>query len=121
MGDAEAERLVTALAEDAPVSVRLNPLRNVVPAGAAQPVPWSSAGYYLAGRPAFTFDPLLHAGAYYVQEAASMFVEQALRAMDGVPRRVLDLYLRAWECGVKTIYYVRSKSLEVEECESCAS
>lgn len=36
-------------------------------------------------------------------------------------RRVLDLYLRAWECGVKTIYYVRSKSLEVEECESCAS
>lgn len=91
LGDAEAERLVTALAEDAPVSVRLNPLRNVVPAGAAQPVPWSSAGYYLAGRPAFTFDPLLHAGAYYVQEAASMFVEQALRAMDGVPRRVLDL------------------------------
>ena len=51
LGDAEAERLVTALAEDAPVSVRLNPLRNVVPAGAAQPVPWSSAGYYLAGRP----------------------------------------------------------------------
>lgn len=36
-------------------------------------------------------------------------------------RRVLNLYLRAWECGVKTIYYVRSKSLEVEECESCAS
>ncbi len=36
-------------------------------------------------------------------------------------RKVLDLYLLAWECGVKTIYYVRSKSLEVEECESCAS
>lgn len=36
-------------------------------------------------------------------------------------RQVLSLYLRAWECGVKTIYYVRSKSLEVEECESCAS
>ena len=36
-------------------------------------------------------------------------------------RGLLDLYVQAWECGVKTIYYVRSKSLEVEECESCAS
>ena len=36
-------------------------------------------------------------------------------------RRVLDLYLLAWEEGVKTIYYVRSKSLEVEECEVCSS
>lgn len=36
-------------------------------------------------------------------------------------RQVLDLYLLAWHEGVKTIYYVRSKSLEVEECESCAS
>ena len=35
--------------------------------------------------------------------------------------RLLRLYIQAWECGVKTIYYVRSKSLEVEECESCAS
>lgn len=36
-------------------------------------------------------------------------------------RQVLALYLEAWRDGVKTIYYVRSKSLEVEECESCAS
>lgn len=36
-------------------------------------------------------------------------------------RQILNLYLEAWECGLKTIYYVRSKSLEVEECESCAS
>ena len=36
-------------------------------------------------------------------------------------RQVLELYLQAWEQGVKTIYYVRSKSLEVEECESCSS
>ncbi|MGL5319003.1 MAG: ribonucleoside-diphosphate reductase subunit alpha [Bacteroidales bacterium] len=36
-------------------------------------------------------------------------------------RQVLDLYLEAWKCGMKTVYYVRSKSLEVEECESCAS
>ena len=36
-------------------------------------------------------------------------------------RQVLNLYILAWEKGVKTIYYIRSKSLEVEECESCAS
>lgn len=36
-------------------------------------------------------------------------------------RQLLGLYTLAWHCGVKTIYYIRSKSLEVEECESCAS
>lgn len=36
-------------------------------------------------------------------------------------RKILDLYIRAWENNVKTIYYVRSKSLEVEECETCSS
>ncbi|HIS58079.1 MAG TPA: ribonucleoside-diphosphate reductase subunit alpha [Candidatus Limadaptatus stercoravium] len=36
-------------------------------------------------------------------------------------RQVLNLYITAWEEGVKTIYYIRSKSLEVEECESCSS
>lgn len=36
-------------------------------------------------------------------------------------RRLLELYIRAWEKGVKTLYYVRSQSLEVEECESCSS
>lgn len=36
-------------------------------------------------------------------------------------RNVLDLYLLAWECGVKTVYYIRSRSLEVEECDVCSS
>ena len=40
---------------------------------------------------------------------------------DFTMRQVLDLYLLAWKSGVKTLYYVRSKSLEVEECESCTS
>ncbi len=40
---------------------------------------------------------------------------------DYTMRQVLDLYLLAWKSGVKTLYYVRSKSLEIEECESCAS
>ena len=36
-------------------------------------------------------------------------------------RQLLNLYILAWEQGVKTLYYVRSRSLEVEECESCSS
>lgn len=59
----------------------------------AMRVPWSSYGYYLPERPSFTFDPLFHAGAYYVQEASSMFLEQALRQTVDLsrPLRVLDL------------------------------
>ena len=41
-------------------------------------VPWCKTGRYLPKRPSFTFDPLFHAGTYYVQEAASMFLEQAV-------------------------------------------
>ena len=40
---------------------------------------------------------------------------------DYTMRQVFNLYHEAWKAGVKTVYYVRSKSLEVEECESCAS
>ena len=42
-------------------------------------VPWCETGFYLSERPSFTFDPLFHAGTYYVQEASSMFLEQAVR------------------------------------------
>ncbi|MCF0198044.1 MAG: rRNA cytosine-C5-methyltransferase [Bacteroidaceae bacterium] len=43
------------------------------------PIPWCAEGYWLDERPAFTFDPLLHAGAYYVQEASSMYLDEVLR------------------------------------------
>jgi NOL1/NOP2/fmu family ribosome biogenesis protein len=56
-------------------------------------VPWSGFGHYLTSRPSFTFDPLFHAGCYYVQEASSMFLEQVLKQnMDlSQPLKVLDL------------------------------
>ena len=59
-------------------------------------VPWSSNGYILEERPQFTFDPLFHAGAYYVQEPSSMFIEQAINTAiasigQGKKLRVLDL------------------------------
>jgi len=47
-------------------------------------VPWCNEGYYLDQRPVFTLDPLIHAGAYYVQEASSMFIDHALKiALEG--------------------------------------
>ena len=55
-------------------------------------VPWCPEGYYLEGRPQFTFDPLFHAGCYYVQEAASMFVTHILRELSNLsPQNVLDM------------------------------
>lgn len=60
---------------------------------ALSPVPWSSQGFYLSERPSFTFDPLFHAGRYYVQEASSMFLEEALKQTIDLrtDNRVLDL------------------------------
>ncbi|HEX5150234.1 MAG TPA: RNA methyltransferase [Parafilimonas sp.] len=46
-----------------------------------EPVPWCEYGFYLSERPQFTLDPLLHAGAYYVQEASSMFLWQILKQL----------------------------------------
>ncbi len=62
------------------VSVRMNPAKIISPAfDLTNKVPWSSDGYYLPSRPSFTSDPFFHGGAYYVQEASSMFLEFALR------------------------------------------
>lgn len=84
------ERFEAALQADAPVSIRINPAKGVR-ALAAEPVAWCKTGYYLDERPSFTFDPLFHAGAYYVQEASSMFLEQAICAFVSGPVKCLDL------------------------------
>lgn len=56
-------------------------------------VPWQPTAYYLSERPVFTLDPSFHAGAYYVQEASSMFVGEAVRQTMDLSRdlRVLDM------------------------------
>ncbi len=81
-------------------SIRINPSKvldsSQVPSTGGdlgETVPWSRYGYYLDQRPSFTFDPLFHAGCYYVQEASSMFLEQALHQTVDLsqPLRILDL------------------------------
>lgn len=77
---------------DAPASIRLNPFKKTVMKTGEQ-VPWCTDGYYLDVRPSFTFDPLFHAGCYYVQEASSMFIGHILNFIkpDGEPVKILDL------------------------------
>jgi 16S rRNA C967 or C1407 C5-methylase (RsmB/RsmF family)/NOL1/NOP2/fmu family ribosome biogenesis protein len=81
-------------------SVRVNPAKWLgtdriydQPLGEDLRIPWTEFGYYLPRRPSFTFDPLFHAGCYYVQEASSMFLELALRQTIDISQslKVLDL------------------------------
>ena len=74
----EYDSFVTALLADSPTSIRINP-RKFTNKLKFNPVLWSDYGYYIPQRPVFTMDPLFHAGSYYVQEASSMFLEQAVR------------------------------------------
>ena len=83
------------LAQEPSVSIRINPSKidlkewEVVLSDGV--VPWCEYGFYLTHRPPFTFDPLLHAGAYYVQESSSMFLHQVLRQYVMEPVAMLDL------------------------------
>lgn len=98
MGEERWTRFAEAMGEEPPVSVRLNPMKfrsdsMALPAEEDEPVEWCREGRYLKERPMFTLDPLLHAGAYYVQEAASMYITQVIRdhAPADRPLMVLDL------------------------------
>ncbi|MBO9151172.1 RNA methyltransferase [Chitinophaga sp. GCM10012297] len=71
---------------------KITDVKELFPQLETTPVPWTSGGYYLSSRPSFTFDPYFHAGAYYVQEASSMFLEEAIRqTTGGEPLKALDL------------------------------
>ena len=87
---AGADSVLAAIADEPVVSVRLNPWKRVA-TGLKDAVPWATDAFYLDERKAFTFDPLFHAGCYYVQEASSMFLEQAVRAYVTKPVVALDL------------------------------
>lgn len=113
LGETQGAALCRALDTVPPVSVRLNPAKCGVSVdaamplsgsppecgdtallqrlGASEPVPWSAGGWYLAARPQFTLDSDFHAGAYYVQEASSQFVEHLLGNVPVGGARILDL------------------------------
>jgi 16S rRNA C967 or C1407 C5-methylase (RsmB/RsmF family)/NOL1/NOP2/fmu family ribosome biogenesis protein len=95
MGEELFSRLTCGLATEPPVSIRLNPYKCSAAKAdipcEEESVPWCDTGLYLKERPNFTFDPLLHAGLYYVQEASSMFLHHVLKQFITEPVTMLDL------------------------------
>lgn len=101
LGDARFEAFSSAMDEQPPVSIRLNPLKTALmddehrkrfSQRLGDAVPWCEGGFYLPQRPQFTFDPLMHGGVYYVQEASSMFLHTVLRQLlPDRPVAMLDL------------------------------
>lgn len=85
LGKERWENYLASFEGSVPVSVRLNPFKvaqeELFPEIEKIPVPWCRNAFYLAERPNFTLDPLLHAGMYYVQEAGSMFLDEVLRQL----------------------------------------
>lgn len=96
-----SNELLSALDEPAPTSVRLHPLRQTHFDQGAK-IPWNSDGIYLKKRPVFTYDPLFHAGAYYPQEAGSMYLQQVLNTLS-LPENPVILDLSAAPGGKSTL------------------
>lgn len=88
----EYDDFVAALQASPSTSIRLHPWKKTSTIS-EEKVPWHEAAYYLKERPIFTLNPSFHAGAYYVQEASSMFVAEALQQAINLsqPLQVLDL------------------------------
>jgi len=106
VGNEVALRVLDAMGEDPSVSVRVNTAK--LPKGLSSSdfvkenfgviprrVKWNENAFLLPQRPEFIFDPLFHAGAYYVQDSSAMFPGYAFRQfaqnVEGRPLRVLDL------------------------------
>ena len=89
-GEETYRRFLMSFQEKQPLSVRLNPFKGGR-SFAGTPVPWCRNGVWLDEKPDFTLDPMLHAGCYYVQEAASMFLDEVLRQHVTQPVTMLDL------------------------------
>lgn len=87
--------LTEALSSSEPeISVRVNAAKGAAVPQGVDKVEWNNRGFYLDSRPKFTFDPALHQGLYYVQDASSMVVSYAIRqilkSLDGNPISYLD-------------------------------
>jgi 16S rRNA C967 or C1407 C5-methylase (RsmB/RsmF family)/NOL1/NOP2/fmu family ribosome biogenesis protein len=108
LGDEESQKLFEAIGKDQEESIRMNVNKTsclsspIDVAEKYERVPWCTSGFYLNERLTYTFDPLFHAGVYYVQEASSMFLSQVLNQYVG-DRNVKMLDLCAAPGGKSTL------------------
>lgn len=86
----ETDDLIKSFNNSVPTSIRVNP-NKIRFKLTHEPIQWTEFGYYLPSRPVFTLDPVFHAGAYYIQEASSMFLEKIILPLATKPLKVLDL------------------------------
>lgn len=96
LGESMWNAFICSLTDSPPASIRVNPFKCTHGMAARlmernEKVAWCDNGIYLPERPAFTYDPLFHAGVYYVQEAASMFADRVLKQYVPHPVAMLDL------------------------------
>ena len=99
----DKEAFLASLIEPPIISIRLNPAKINTAYISMDQVPWHPLGRYLPQRPVFTLDPLFHAGTYYVQEASSMLLYQALLQAVNLGRRLKVLDLCAAPGGKSTL------------------
>jgi 16S rRNA C967 or C1407 C5-methylase (RsmB/RsmF family)/NOL1/NOP2/fmu family ribosome biogenesis protein len=81
LGEKEFVEFKKAIDLPSKTSVRFNEAKLSVKDWNKTPIPWTENGYFLDNRPSFTLDPSFHAGAYYVQEASSMFIDHILKSI----------------------------------------
>lgn len=104
-------RFLEAHQTSAPVSIRLNSGKvfdteafiQLSGMHVSERVPWCDAAYYLTERPKFTLDPAIHAGAYYVQEASSMFLHHLFNELTKNEQDISVLDLCAAPGGKTTL------------------
>lgn len=102
-----ADAIASSLNGEPSLSIRWNTHKAPLPTGLSQ-VPWSKTGFYLHERPTFAADPWWHAGVYYVQEASSMMLEQAVQQIiPDLPESLTALDLSAAPGG---------KTLLLDQC-----
>lgn len=89
----ELTGLIESLSTSPMVSVRANKLKGVATPDGANRVKWCEEGWYLSKRAPFTFDPSMHQGLYYVQDASSMIISHIIKTLtknENCPLRYLD-------------------------------
>lgn len=83
------EAFINAIDQPPANSLRINSRKFKPATGSYEQIPWCESGIFLNERPSYTLDPVFHSGAYYVQEASSMFLEQAFRQIKLDKNRII--------------------------------